>query len=120
MEDYPFVFRRVVLPPFDMDLFAYDDNRKFLAFKLKFPYVNAFLVSWTSNANLLAPPIALVPRVLHHLEASCGQGGSRDYPWTSAAFFPCIVLQAREQKVSTAGTGGTWHILLSKTWQVRF
>ena len=83
--------------PFDIDRFADEENTKLSRFNSKFycpgtENVNAFSTPWRGWNNFLVPPVAKVPRVIHHMEASRAKGVLIVPHWPSAAFFPLLCI----------------------------
>ena len=81
--------------PHSVDRFASFHNCQMPRFNSRcwnpgFEAVDAFAVNWSGENNWLCPPIGLVPRVIHHVQA-CGSEGSMVVPWwPSAAYWPLL------------------------------
>ena len=89
--------------PHTVDRFANDQNTKLPRFNSRFwnplsETVDSFTIEWTGENNWLVPPIHLIPRVLHHLQASQACGTLIVPKWQSSSFWPILFPNGYEHK----------------------
>ena len=81
--------------PHSIDRFASYYNKKISRFNSRFwnpgcEAVDAFTVDWKVENNWVVPPIALIPRVLKHMENTKAVGTLICPCWFSAPFWPML------------------------------